>query len=371
MTTLVCLVLLAACAEPQPAPVTVPAAMATTAEMAAPAATAAPPATAAIAPQISAEAAAYLEAALEVMQANGLNRLSVDWEKQRAQAAWMAGAAQTPADTYHVIRNVLFAAGGRHSFFLAPEEAAAWDQVTAADTPAPRAKLLLERLGYVAVEGVPLIDVDDANQYATGVQQLIRELDAQVPCGWIVDLRENTGGNMYPMLAGLGPILGEGVAGQFIDPEGETTEWSYRDGQALIGAEPLTQVSGGAYRLRAEHPPVAVLTGFRTASSGEAMVISFVGRPNTRSFGRSTAGLSTANDLFPLSDGAMIVLTTAVMADRTGRAYGGQLYPDEEVTGRDSFSEVEGERLPQPALDWLLAQPACAPQPQTATTRGS
>jgi C-terminal processing protease CtpA/Prc len=29
--------------------------------------------------------------------------------------------------------------------------------------------------------------------------------------GWIVDLRNNGGGNMWPMLTGIGSILGEGV----------------------------------------------------------------------------------------------------------------------------------------------------------------
>ena len=52
-------------------------------------------------------------------------------------------------------------------------------------------------------------------------------------------------------------------------------------------------------------------------------------RPRTRSFGLPTAGLSTANGTFPLSDGAMILLTTAIEADRTGRRYGDKIEPDE------------------------------------------
>jgi len=41
--------------------------------------------------------------------------------------------------------------------------------------------------------------------------------------GWIVDLRGNGGGNMWPMLAGVGPVLGEGVVGSSsIRPEWKT-----------------------------------------------------------------------------------------------------------------------------------------------------
>ena len=76
---------------------------------------------------------------------------------------------------------------------------------------------------------------------------------------------------------------------------------------------------------------VAVLTGPRTASSGEAVAISFKGRPRTRSFGQPTIGLSSANGTFPLPDGAMILLTTAIEADRTGKQYGEKVDPDEIV----------------------------------------
>lgn len=76
---------------------------------------------------------------------------------------------------------------------------------------------------------------------------------------------------------------------------------------------------------------VAVLTGPRTASSGEAVAIAFRGRPDTRSFGLPTAGLSTANGTFPLPDGSMLLLTAAVDADRTGRKYRDKVDPDETI----------------------------------------
>ncbi|MGV9658891.1 S41 family peptidase [Streptomyces koyangensis] len=58
-------------------------------------------------------------------------------------------------------------------------------------------------------------------------------------------------------------------------------------------------------------PPVAVLTGPRTASAGEAVAIAFRERPDTRTFGDPTSGVPTANAPYPLSDGALVVLTTA------------------------------------------------------------
>ena len=44
-----------------------------------------------------------------------------------------------------------------------------------------------------------------------------------------------------------------------------------------------------------------------TASSGEAVTIAFIGRLNARTFGERTRGLTTSNDQFLLSDGAVLI----------------------------------------------------------------
>jgi C-terminal processing protease CtpA/Prc len=92
-----------------------------------------------------------------------------------------------------------------------------------------------------------------------------------------------------------------------------------------VGVEPPADLAA------LEETPVAVLIGPLTASSGEAVAIAFRGRARTTSFGQPTAGLSSANEMFPLPDGAMIGLTTAVDVDRTGRRYGETVDPDEAV----------------------------------------
>jgi hypothetical protein len=57
-------------------------------------------------------------------------------------------------------------------------------------------------------------------RFAVQTQELICSLDQVHPGGWIVDLRGNSGGDMWPMVAGLGPIIGDGVLGAFVAPDG-------------------------------------------------------------------------------------------------------------------------------------------------------
>jgi C-terminal processing protease CtpA/Prc len=173
-------------------------------------------------------------------------------------------------------------------------------------------------------------------QYIAQLLGVVRRLDEDNPEGWVIDLRNNLGGDMWPMLAGIGPVLGEGELGAFVEPGGEKKKWYYRDGKALLDKA---------------GPPVAVLTGGKTISSGEAIAIAFRGRPRTRSFGQPTAGLSTANEEFPLSDGARLCLTVATFADRTGKVYGAAVEPDEKIAagGKEDVAL-------KAALAWLKKQ---------------
>ncbi len=145
-------------------------------------------------------------------------------------------------------------------------------------------------------------------------------------------------------LAGQGT---QGTAGHFIDPTGFTSAWGYRDGGSWAGSGTVVHQVSGPYRLRRERPRVAVLTDNLIASSGEAVVVAFRQRPDTRSFGTPTCGLSTANTQYRLSDGATLTLTISVMADRTRTKYGDSIVPDEVITD-------PGETLRR-AIAWLTS----------------
>jgi len=90
---------------------------------------------------------------------------------------------------------------------------------------------------------------------------------------------------------------------------------------------------------------VAVLFDNLTASAGEATAVSFLGRPNTRSFGAATCGLSSGNRGYGLVGGATLALTVAVDADRLMRKYGGQIVPDESI--------ADPNQVVTRAIEWL------------------
>jgi C-terminal processing protease CtpA/Prc len=298
-------------------------------------------------------ARAYLDSALNLMQQHALNRARVHWDTVRARAYLQADGAQSSAETYEAIRGALAALADQHSALRVPTHPSPSD--AGPGTTSVNARVVNGQIGFVQIPTFLTIDSVESRVFARAMQNAIARIDSTRPCGWVVDLRENHGGNMWPMLAGIGPILGEGVAGAFLSGR-ERTEWSYVGGQARENDKSRVEVPGIPYRLSEPNPGVAILLGDGTASSGEVIAISFVGRPNARSFGTPTFGLSTANYGYQLPDSALLLLTTAVDVDRTGTRYGGSVFPN-EVVRRDALGA--GDSVLDAAVRWLTSSKSC------------
>lgn len=302
----------------------------------------------------------YLDLALDIMQNNSINRKRIDWVSLRARAHERASDAKTYADTYDAIRFALRALGDNHSQFAEPSRAELIFRATVNDFSSPTGRLIEKKIGYVLLPTFNSMDRSQQTLFATTVQKIIRDIDSQSPCGWIVDLQENRGGSATAMLAGVGPVLGEGLVGysftvsRAADKELQPLNWFYENGSFRIEREKArpVEVYGGGYTLKRPEPPVAIMTSKLTASAAEAVVVAFAGRPNTRRFGNATAGVPTGNLIFPLSDGAAVIVTASYDADRTGKIYDGSIEPDEVIADK-----VESLRV---ATKWLLDQPGCA-----------
>ena len=281
-----------------------------------------------------------LDAAIDIVQKHALRRKDVAWRQVEPRVRALAAGSAKTSEVYPAIRYLLAQLGDHHSFLMPPAQTTAF-KTGGAQNPIPEVRSLPGGTGYISVPGYSGSEPGAMRAYAAKVHESLNSTLPSSSCGWVVDLRSNTGGNMWPMLAGLKPFLGSAGLGTFESPTGSSPKWVA--GQS-VGVEPPPALGV------LENAWVAVLTGPRTASSGEAVTIAFRGRPHTRSFGLPTAGLSTANGTFPLPDGAMILLTTAVEADRTGRKYGDKIDPDERV---EAGTTAAGDAALAAATQWL------------------
>jgi carboxyl-terminal processing protease len=278
-------------------------------------------------------AKAELDAAIGHVRKSAWMRDNIDWAVMNDDLRFLSAGAEQPSDVYLAIRYLLAALKDRHSFLMPPAATKAF-QTGGVENPPITVRALGAGIGYVDVPAYGGADAAAARAFATHAHERLAAIAGEAGCGWIVDLRNNGGGNMWPMLAGLKPFLGDEPLGTFISREGASPPW--KAGQA-VGVDPPASLR------TLEHAWVAVLTGPLTASSGEAVTISFKGRPRTRSFGHPTTGLSSGNGNFPLPDGAMILLTTVIEADRTGKRYGEKVDPDDVVAGTPVTGTARGQ----------------------------
>jgi C-terminal processing protease CtpA/Prc len=168
--------------------------------------------------------------------------------------------------------------------------------------------------GFVYIE-LPGVMGKPAANYDDTLHELLGAIDDGTLRGCIVDLRRNTGGTLWPMLAAIGPFAGTGQLGAFASAQ-SGADWTY---DAATGV--ATSANYELAKVAKPHParadlPVAVLTGPLTMAAGEALVVAFAGRERTRRFGEGTRGLPTSNTQIPLTDGALLLLTVTVHADR-------------------------------------------------------
>ncbi|MEG0192676.1 MAG: S41 family peptidase [Stenotrophomonas sp.] len=302
---------------------------------------------------------------LDILEREALYRDRVEWSAIRTR---MKAAQGDPGRTREVLREAINRSSAGHGSWISPQrlqsEAQRLGRANAAVSTAPEAHVpddvLDRRIGWLGIEGYSVAPGPAAREQmkarAARWQAIIRDKDNGNRCGWIVDLRGNTGGNMWPMLVGAAPLLrttanDDEDLGSFATAEG-AQGWQSTASGVRLGSRAIVDLGTPGYRLKNLGAPVAVLTGPRTASSGEATVLAFRGRPQTRSFGLPTAGMSTANIVRPLVDGSSLVLTTSVMRDRKGRGDGLKIAPDQPTEG-DAATVAAAQA-------WLLAQPTCA-----------
>ena len=308
---------------------------------------------------LSASADKYLNDAITAIRQHALNGAKVDWPAATAQARALASGAITTADTYPAIRHVLRLLGDGHSNLRTPKDNAAAERSANQSLTDTRVSVIAGR-PMRFVPGFASMDRDDAQQFASKLQQSLASMD-KPECGLLLDLRGNTGGNMFPMLAGLAPLFADGDVGGLATAHDGSVTWRFQDGAFVASSKEHdngARAAQPAMRIGNGNTPVAVLLGQRTGSSGEAVAIAFVGRPNTRSFGAPTAGLTTGNRPVKLADGAMLAITGSVMLDRTGKRYGGKLAPD-ELTDGTRVASPNGDAAVAAAIAWLDQQKAC------------
>lgn len=214
----------------------------------------------------------------------------------------------------------------RHSYIFTKEEFKQFKSGTSPETldnPFPfKGKILEGKYAYLYMDGFRGGDSISSDHYTDSLQKLITLLYNHEPKGWVLDLRFNSGGWSYAMIAGIGPILGKGIKAYEIPIEGPETPIYY-----VKNDTDYIKLADSIYVL--EKPlPVAILIGPSTASAAELITLAFQGNAKTTTIGQPTFGVSTSLEGFFMPDSLLYSVTNSIMTDRFKKGDGGPIKPE-------------------------------------------
>ncbi|MCV2350719.1 S41 family peptidase [Paucibacter sp. Y2R2-4] len=268
-------------------------------------------------PKVEGPEEAVLEAA-EILRVHALASASVDWPAAIDRALSLVKESGRRKGLDQALRGLVYEVQDGHSFYMPPDQAKAF-QAGPQEPGAPSALFHMASspapVPVVQVHGFlsmnPLVSV----QAAERLDQALKFARKEFSCGLVVDLSNNGGGNMWPMLWGLNAVLPSTPLGYFVYGNGER--------QPISSAWPDPGIKAEKQDAKA----IAVLVSGRTASSGEFVAASFLAHPNARLFGEPTAGLTTGNQVFPLKSGGLLAVATTRLLTADGTLVKGALVP--------------------------------------------
>lgn len=262
----------------------------------------------------------------------GIYASSDAWAAKKAEAQAKAANLSSYEEAQALLNEAVKVAGGKHSTV----EPAPKQEIEAPEPLMPTC--MLDEAGIMHIT-VPATNLGVASSYYQNTVAFMEQNKDNIKAA-IVDLRDNTGGDMGPMVAAVAPLLPDGTLLSF-----HTPAWDYTTPVTLT--EGKVEGGGSAAQvgtLKLTDIPIAILQNERTASSGEAVLLAFRGLPRTQSFGAPTAGYCSANSMRQLYDGATILLTTGTDVARTG----------EEFCEDPIAPDVASENPLEDARTWLL-----------------
>lgn len=267
----------------------------------------------------------YLRTALSLIESQDLFASRLNWAVERTAALSELERRPSYSAADQALQGVLSDLGDKHGHVT---NATAFQQYIDEPTDAvPTGRMLSYHIGYITLPGVTAqANTPGARRYASAGLNLVAKLAHSGAQRWVIDLRNDGGGDMYPMLLAILPVIDERTMISFRTATNNTTSVTEHDSALYLGTT-LEMRSPQTPPPVTNRQTVAVLIGPDTGSAGEATLVSLLARPDTATFGQPTFGATTVPSFYSLGDGNLLMFATSAYVDRAGHTYTGPIPP--------------------------------------------
>ncbi len=291
----------------------------------------------------------YLTSALDIMKEKSVNKGKINWDSLYSATFKSAEEVKTIKGTFPIIKKALQSLKDTHSDFYPVEIVKAYTlgyRATGQEFPVIKSKMINGKYAYIKLPDIGSFNNDDWNEYIDTFYAKAIALQKQNPKGWIIDLRGNFGGMLYPMYAAISTFLDHKNVVGMKDAEGKIEYFNYNKGKFYEGAKATQQFQLSQNQPKKTKSKIALLINKTTASSGEFITAAFVGQRNVKLIGEKTQGLTSGNQEYKLADGSFLKLTIGNTVDRNGKEYakiGEGIAPEikvEQVDNKEKINEA-------------------------------
>lgn len=300
---------------------------------------------------------------------NSIHRTTVDWNKIDKSFNEQIKTAKSLNDTMNCFVTVLRSLNDVHSQIFLNDQyyghypsfddsVLVWikplNDKAISMTNIIHSEILAKEIGYIRIPSFQVFDSKQINAYAQSLADSVSKLSKKCKKGFIIDLRLNGGGNVYPMLTGLSQLLGNKTVGYETDVKDSIIRtWEIKNGNFIIGGYQTTDIKVKSNSNLAK-VPIVVILGPVAKSSGSMVAIAFKGRPNTYFIGEPTAdGYTTSNGYFQFASNLTLNFATNYVADRNRQVYKTTVNPDLTINQRDNFDNLLNDVKIKAAIKWL------------------
>lgn len=239
----------------------------------------------------------------------------------------------TYKEIYPLLKQALEIKGGKHSSLITPAEVR--EEASQYKAPTSRVKNDILYVHLPEFSG----SSSQGKRYAN---TLYHKLTSKTYKGIIIDLRNNLGGDIGPMLAGVSPVVPNGKLFEIVNSANKSTSVTF---QGSVTNNMGTKIDLGKVK-KITGIPVAVILNRWTASSGELTALALENNPNVKTFGGNSAGYTSINDTYTMYNDAQVNITAEKIKKNNGQVlFNNKIKP-----------EVQTNRPIVQANNWLLTK---------------
>jgi len=281
---------------------------------------------------------AFFEQTFNLIEENSIKRNDLNWVDLKQTVKDSIKRFDTNEKAYNAIGYTIKLINDGHSVFV-DAHSPNWLSIDTLNVPNVTYRIIENNIAYLKLSGFVAND-SLCKLYATNIRKALLELDQHNNItGWIIDLRENSGGKASTECLGISPLFENSLIGISSNNKNNFKEITCTSNYFYFGDYKMDSLIYDSHLMN-KNRKIAVLVSEKTVSAGELLALAFKFQNNTKVFGEKTKGKTSHLQLYKFKSNAILLLATENFCDRDKKIINGAILPDVECSSETCLNNA-------------------------------